>query len=60
MKVKVSAKITKCHEKNSYIFLHNNDCKTPYIDIYVDLLSVMLIIRSAILKSILHEQQYYS
>ena len=24
----------------SYIFLHNNDYKTPYIDIYIDLLSI--------------------
>ena len=30
----------KCLKKNSYIFLHNNDCKTPYIDIYIDLLSI--------------------
>ena len=28
----------KCLKKNSYIFLYNNDCKTPYIDIYIDLL----------------------
>ena len=39
-KVKVSAKISKCHNKNSYIFLHDSDCKTPYIDIYSDLLSI--------------------
>ena len=38
-KVKVSAKINKCSKK-SYIFLHSNDCKTPYIDIYIDLLSI--------------------
>ena len=30
----------KCLKKNSYIFLHNNDCKTPSIDIYIDLLSI--------------------
>ena len=30
----------KCLKKNSYIFLHNNDCKTPYVDIYMDLLSI--------------------
>ena len=30
----------KCLKKNSYIFLYNNDCKTPYIDIYIDLLSI--------------------
>ena len=28
----------KCFKKNSYIFLHNNDCKTPYKNIYIDLL----------------------
>ena len=27
-------------QKNSYIFLYNNDCETPYIDIYIDLLSI--------------------
>ena len=30
----------KCLKKNSYIFLHNNDFKTPYVDIYIDLLSI--------------------
>ena len=39
-KAKVSAKISKCHKKNSYIFLNNNDCKTPCIDIYINLLSI--------------------
>ena len=29
----------KCLKKNSCIFLHNNDYKTPYIDIHIDLLS---------------------
>ena len=38
--VMVSAKINKSHKKNSYIFLHSNDCKTPYIDIYIDLLPI--------------------
>ena len=37
---KVTAKISKCHKKNSYIFLHNSDYKTPYIDICIDLLSI--------------------
>ena len=39
-KVKVSAKINKCHKKNSYFFLHGNDCRTPYIDINIELLSI--------------------
>ena len=39
-KAKVSAKISKCHKKNSYIFQNNNDCKTPCIDIYINLLSI--------------------
>ena len=31
----------KCLKNDSYIFLHNhNDCKTPYIDIYIALLSI--------------------
>ena len=56
--------MNKCRKKNSNSFLHNNDFETPYIDIYVDLLSIsfnllsyfsiMLTIRSVILKSILH------
>ena len=37
-KVKFSSKIST--SKNSYIFLHNNDCKIPYIDIHIDLLSI--------------------
>ena len=39
-KVKVSAKISNCHKKNSYIFLRNNDCETLYVDIYIDLLAI--------------------
>ena len=39
-KVKVSAKISNCYKKNSYIFLRNNDCKSLYIDIYIDLLAI--------------------
>ena len=30
----------KCLKTNSYIFLHNNDFKTPYIDSHIDLLSI--------------------
>ena len=30
----------KCLKENSYIFLHNNDCKTPFIDIYINLLTI--------------------
>ena len=30
----------KCLKKNSYIFLNNNDYKTPYIDIHIHLLSI--------------------
>ena len=39
-KVSVSAKISNCHKNNSYIFLRSNDCKTPYIDVYADFLSI--------------------
>ena len=34
--------MNKCHKK-SYIFLRNNACETPYIDIYVDFLSTTFI-----------------
>ena len=47
-KAKVSAKISKCHKKNSYIFLYNSDCKTPYIDIYTDLLLINLSLLSVL------------
>ena len=30
----------KCLKNNSYIFLHNSDSKTPYINIYIDLPSI--------------------
>ena len=30
----------KCLRNNSHIFLHKNDCKTPHIDIYIDLMSI--------------------
>ena len=30
----------KCLKKKSYIFLHKNDCKTPYIHIHINLLSI--------------------
>ena len=58
--------------KDAYIFVHNNACETPYIHIYIDLLSInfnllsllmfclMFTIRSVIFKFILHEQQYNS
>ena len=38
-KIKVNAKIINVI-KNSYIFWHNNECETPYIDIeiYIDFL----------------------
>ena len=52
-------------KRNSCIFLHSNDCKTLYIDIYIGLLSINLnllsvayiimpTIRSVILKSTPH------
>ena len=37
-----SAKINKCLKKFIYIFLHNNDCEIPYIEIYIDLVSINL------------------
>ena len=38
----------KCHKKIIY-FPDNNDCETPYIDIYIDLLSINFNLMSALL-----------
>ena len=54
-KVKVSAKISKCHKQNSYIFLHNNDCKVPYTDIYIDLMQINLNLLSALWHYAYHQ-----
>ena len=44
----VSAKINKC-QKNSYTFLHKNDCETPNRDIYIDLLLINFNLLSVLL-----------
>ena len=36
-------------QKNSFIFLHKNDCKPPYIDIYIDLMSINVNLLSVLL-----------
>ena len=46
--------INKC-QKNLYIFLHNNDCETPYIDIYIDLLSINFNLLSVLLRYAYHQ-----
>ena len=40
--------------KNSYIFLHKNDYKTPHIDIYIDLLSINFNFLSSLLHYAYH------
>ena len=30
----------KCLKKNSCVFFHNSDCKTPYIEFFIDFLSI--------------------
>ena len=40
IKSKGQCKDKQCQKKNSYIFLLKNDCKTPYIDIFIQLLSI--------------------
>ena len=40
--------------KNSYIFLHKNDYETPYIDIYIDLLSINFNFMSLLLHYAYH------
>ena len=57
-KIKVSAKIN-LRQKNSYIFLHNNDCETPYIDIYIDLLSIYFNLLSVLLHCAYHQISDY-
>ena len=49
-----NAKINKCL-KNSYIFLHNNDWETPYIDIYIELLSINFNFLSVLLHYVYHQ-----
>ena len=44
----------KCPKKNSYISLHNNDRKTPYKNIYIDLLLI-----NFNLLSVLHHYAYH-
>ena len=39
---------SKGRKKNSYIFLHNNDYETPYLDIYIDLLSIIFNLMSVL------------
>ena len=46
IKFKGQWKKNKCQKKNSYIFLHNNDYKIPYIDIYINLLSINFTVRN--------------
>ena len=41
--------------KNSYIFLHNNDCETPYVDIYTDLLLINFNLLSLLLPCGYHQ-----
>ena len=44
-----------CHKKNSYIFLYSNDCKTAYIDISIDLLSINFNLRSVLSHYAYHQ-----
>ena len=39
----------------SYFFLHNNDCKTPYIDIYIDLLWINFNLLSVLKRYAYHQ-----
>ena len=42
-------------QKKSYIFLHNNDYETSYIDIYVDLLPINLNLLSVLQHYAYHQ-----
>ena len=45
----------KCPKKNSYISLHKNDCKTPYIDIYFALPSIIVNLLSVLQHHAYHQ-----
>ena len=45
----------RCLKKNSYIFLHNNDCKAPYIDIYINLLPIKFNLLSVLQNYAYHQ-----
>ena len=49
MKCKCQYKDKSVSQKKSYIFLHINDCGTPYLDIYIDLLSINFNLLSVLL-----------
>ena len=46
-------------QKKSYIFLHNNDCKTPNIEIYIDLMSINFNLLSVLLHYAYHQISDY-
>ena len=46
-------------QKKSYIFLHNNECKTPSIEIYIDLMSINFNLLSVLLHYAYHQISDY-
>ena len=46
-------------QNNSHIFLHNNDCESPYIEIYIDLLSINFNLMSVLLYCAHHQISDY-
>ena len=45
----------KCLKKNSYIFLHNSDSKTPYIDIHIDSVLINFNLLSVLQHYVYHQ-----
>ena len=45
----------KCLKKNSYIFLHNSDSKTPQIDIHIDSLLINFNLLSVLQHYVYHQ-----
>ena len=45
--------------KNSYIFLRSNDCETPYIEIFTDLLPININLLSVLLHCAYHQISDY-
>ena len=46
--------------KKSYNFLHNNNCETPYIDIYIDLLSINFNLLSVLQHCLSSDQLFWN
>ena len=42
-------------QKKSYVFQHSSDCETPYMDIYIKMLSINFILQSVLYHYAYHQ-----